>query len=107
MRSFNRLVTTAVLSFFLFANVFAQSSSNYDYVKAFDPVFYHKNGDEFRSASGKPGPKYWQNSADYRIQAVLNDDNREITAKVVIDYTNNSPDKLDYLWVQLDHNMFK
>src|SRR5690606_24581952 len=36
-----------------------------------------------------------------------NDDNREITAKVVIDYTNNSPDKLDYLWVQLDQNMFK
>jgi len=86
---------------------FGQTKSNYDYVTAFDPMFYQKNGNEFRSASGKPGPKYWQNAANYHIAATLNDKDREITATVKMDYTNNSPDQLDYLWLQLDQNMFK
>src|SRR5690606_935358 len=66
-----------------------------------------KNGNDFRSASGKPGPRYWQNRVDYHIAATLNDESREISSEIVMDYTNNSPDKLEFLWLQLDQNMFK
>jgi len=90
-----------------FGIAFGQNTSNYDYVKAFDPAFYQKNATEYRSANGEPGPNYWQNEVDYNISARLNDDTREITATVKMDYTNNSPSKLDFLWMQLDQNMFK
>jgi hypothetical protein len=86
---------------------FGQNASNYDYVKAFDPAFYQKNGTEYRSASGEPGPSYWQNEVDYHISARLDDESREITASVKMDYTNNSPSKLDFMWIHLDQNMFK
>lgn len=80
--------------------------SNYDYTEAFNPFFYSNNGTEYRSASGKPGPKYWQNAVDYKISATLNDETNEITASISIEYTNNSPDELDFIWLQLDQNMF-
>ena len=60
---------------------------------------------EYRTASGAPGVKYWQNTADYDIKVTLNDANQSITGSETITYTNNSPDALDYLWVQLDQNM--
>ncbi|HXB28833.1 MAG TPA: M1 family metallopeptidase, partial [Puia sp.] len=60
----------------------------------------------FRSASGMPGPLYWQNNASYLIHATLSEKDTSITGDVVISYTNNSPDKLDYLWLQLDQNLF-
>lgn len=60
---------------------------------------------EYRSASGVPGPKYWQQQADYVINAELNDENQSITGSEVITYTNNSPDALKYLWLQLDQNI--
>ena len=81
-------------------------TSNYDYKEAFNPFFYTKNGTEYRSASGQPGPKYWQNAVDYKISAHLNDQTNEITASVTLEYTNNSPDALDFIWLQLDQNMF-
>lgn len=80
--------------------------SIYDYTEAFHPFFYNTNGNEYRSASGKPGPRYWQNRADYKISARLDEQSREITASVTLHYTNNSPDDLDFLWLQLDQNMF-
>ncbi len=61
---------------------------------------------EYRSASGAPGPKYWQQQADYVMDIVLNDDNQSISGKETITYTNNSPDVLRYLWLQLDQNLF-
>ncbi|WP_418153031.1 M1 family metallopeptidase [Litorimonas sp. RW-G-Af-16] len=61
----------------------------------------------YRSASGAPGPAYWQQSVDYTIDAVLDEDERTITAESEIVYTNNSPDALNYLWVALDQNRFK
>jgi len=82
------------------------TESKYDYKEAFNPFFYTTNGNEYRSASGMPGPKYWQNAVDYKISARLNDQTNEITATVTLDYTNNSPDELDFLWLQLDQNMF-
>ncbi len=60
---------------------------------------------EYRTASGAPGVKYWQNTADYDIKVTLDDANQSITGSETITYTNNSPDALDYLWVQLDQNM--
>ncbi|MGK9124168.1 M1 family metallopeptidase [Olivibacter sp. SA151] len=72
--------------------------------KIFAPDFYTYKGDEYRSASGKPGPKYWQNQADYRIQASFDTLNYNLEGIVEIRYQNNSPDKLDQLWLQLDQN---
>lgn len=60
---------------------------------------------EYRGASGVPGPKYWQQQADYVINAELNDETQSITGSEVITYTNNSPDALKYLWLQLDQNI--
>lgn len=59
---------------------------------------------EYRSGSGAPGPKYWQQRADYVISAELNDNNQSITGAETITYYNNSPDVLKYLWLQLDQN---
>src|SRR6188768_4073218 len=60
---------------------------------------------EYRTGSGAPGPKYWQQKADYVINVELNDDNQSITGSETITYTNNSPDVLKYLWLQLDQNI--
>ncbi|HAS15903.1 MAG TPA: aminopeptidase [Idiomarina abyssalis] len=81
--------------------------------QAFEDKFRQLNDDKFRSpniyrtASGAPGHAYWQQEADYKIQVALDDENQRITAKSTITYTNNSPDTLRYLWVQLDQNRFK
>jgi hypothetical protein len=60
---------------------------------------------EYRTGSGAPGPKYWQQKADYTIAVELNDDNQTITGTETITYHNNSPDVLKYLWMQLDQNI--
>src|SRR3954468_24050477 len=78
--------------------------TKYSYYDAFAPFFYTKNGSEYRAASGEPGPKYWQNRADYQLAAKLNDQTNEITGSEVLTYTNNSPQSLDFLWMQLDQN---
>ena len=59
----------------------------------------------FRTASGAPGPEYYQQQADYKIDIELDDLNKKIYGDEIITYTNNSPDQLDYLWVQLDQNI--
>jgi len=61
---------------------------------------------EYRSGSGAPGPKYWQQKADYIISVELNDVNQTIAGSEKITYHNNSPDVLTYLWLQLDQNIF-
>ena len=60
----------------------------------------------FRNASGAPGSLYWQQKVDYRIEAILNDQTQTLTGTETITYTNNSPDTLRYLWIQLDQNRF-
>ena len=82
-------------------------ASVYDYNLAFGHGFYSKNGTATRSASGKPGHAYWQNSADYKINISLDEENKHFTGSEVITYTNNSPDELDFLLVQVDQNLFK
>ena len=60
---------------------------------------------QYRSASGAPGPAYYQQQADYKMDIVLDDDNAVLYGTETITYTNNSPDVLEYLWVQLDQNV--
>lgn len=59
----------------------------------------------FRAASGAPGPQYYQQQADYKMDIELDDENARIHGYETITYTNNSPDILEYLWVQLDQNV--
>lgn len=84
---------------------FAQSA--YDPKEAFNPQFYPYPGNDFRSGSGEPGPKYWQNRADYKIDCTLDTLKHGINGNVEISYTNNSPDNLKFLWLQLDQNIYR
>ncbi|KAA3622788.1 MAG: M1 family peptidase [Flavobacterium sp.] len=59
----------------------------------------------FRTASGAPGPQYYQQQADYVMNITLDDKNARLYGNETITYTNNSPDVLEYLWVQLDQNV--
>ncbi|KAA0126633.1 M1 family metallopeptidase [Chryseobacterium sp. SN22] len=86
--------------------VSAQEAPKYDYVEAFKPFFYTQAGTPTRSASGQPGYAYWQNSASYNLNVSLNEAKDEITGTAEITYTNNSTDKLGFLWLQLDQNLF-
>ncbi len=58
----------------------------------------------YRTASGSPGPNYWQQRADYDMQVELNDEKQELYGSETIAYYNNSPNTLNYLWIQLDQN---
>ena len=62
---------------------------------------------DYRTASGAPGHRYWQQKVDYKIQARLDEATRTVTAKATITYRNNSPDRLTYLWLLLDQNIFR
>ncbi|HSU51047.1 MAG TPA: M1 family metallopeptidase [Segetibacter sp.] len=59
---------------------------------------------EYRTASGAPGNKYWQQRCDYDIKATLNEKEQRLTGSETLTYFNNSPDPLPYLWLQLDEN---
>ncbi|MEQ9581973.1 MAG: M1 family peptidase, partial [Arenibacter sp.] len=59
----------------------------------------------YRSASGAPGPDYYQQQADYKMDIELDDKNAKIYGSETITYTNNSPDDLSFLWLQLDQNV--
>jgi hypothetical protein len=61
----------------------------------------------YRSASGEPGPSYWQQRADYHIEATLDTTARRVRGAVRITYTNNSPDTLRFVWLQLDQNLYR
>ncbi|MEO8822372.1 MAG: M1 family metallopeptidase [Ginsengibacter sp.] len=69
--------------------------------------FFTKNGNEFRSANGAPGSKYWQNRADYTLNATIDTVTNTLTCTETISYTNNSPDALSSLWLQLDQNTYR
>ena len=88
-------------------NPSAKPVSNYNYHDAFGPIFYTKDATPTRAASGAPGHAYWQNRADYKLIAKLNEKTNEITGSGIVTYTNNSPDKLSFVWMHLDQNLFK
>ncbi|MEL6391068.1 MAG: M1 family peptidase, partial [Bacteroidota bacterium] len=60
---------------------------------------------EYRTASGAPGPEYWQTRADYKMKLTLNDEEKKLYGDETITYYNESPDQLKYLWIQLDQNV--
>ena len=60
----------------------------------------------YRTASGAPGHAYYQQKADYKMNLVLDDAKQRLDGFETITYTNNSPDRLDYLWLQLDQNIY-
>ena len=106
----NKLSNYFTLTFLLLSTIVTSQNNNesiYNYNDAFGHGFYTKNGTETRSASGKPGHAYWQNSADYSIKVSLDDKNKGISGNETITYTNNSPDDLDFLWLQVDQNLFR
>ncbi|MFK8282451.1 M1 family metallopeptidase [Capnocytophaga cynodegmi] len=61
---------------------------------------------QYRTASGAPGPAYYQQQADYTMQIEIDDENQKLYGKQTITYHNNSPESLEYLWLQLDQNRF-
>ncbi|MGD1320601.1 M1 family metallopeptidase [Chryseobacterium sp. 2R14A] len=100
--------TISALSVLFFTGIFAQNIQN-------NPGSNHGNRFEqlgtilptpnvYRTASGAPGQAYWQNRADYDITAYLDEDKRNLKGSETVTYHNNSPDDLDYIWLQLDEN---
>ena len=81
--------------------------SNYNPADLFSPMFYPERGNDRHAANGEPGPKYWQNRVNYHLKANIDTTTKTLTASEEIDYVNNSPDALQYLWLQLDQNTYK
>ena len=87
------LLTASILS--------AQSSGT-----IFSPLSLPAPND-VRTSDGRPGPGYWQQRADYSIKVSLDTTESKISGSETITYTNNSPESLDHLWLQVDQNLFK
>lgn len=107
-----KFILPAVLSLFCLFTITAsgqnpEARSSYDPHALWAPLFYPHYGSEYRSDAGKPGPKYWQNSVNYKISTTLDTANKRLTGSVEIAYTNNSPDNLPFLWLQLDQNIYR
>ena len=94
---------------FVITSAFSQKKpeSIFNPQELFAQNFFTKNGNEFRSANGAPGPKYWQNRADYNLYATIDTVENTLTCTETISYTNNSPDALPSLWLQLDQNTYR
>ena len=102
-KTFMRFSICAAL--FFINNVSAQVSI-FDKQQAFNPEFYPNNGNEFSTAAGTPGAKYWQNTANYKIDVTLDTVRHAVTGSVVISYKNNSSQSLSFLWLQADQNIY-
>lgn len=102
----NSLIVIAFL--FLGNNISVAQSDvpKYDQHSLFGPLFYPTSVNEYRVATGEPGPKYWQNKVNYQINCSLDDVQQKVTGSVIISYTNNSPLPLEFLWLQLDENLY-
>ena len=103
MNLFKKNLALATLALGTFAASNAQEVQSNQ--SLFDEFLDH-NGNEFRTATGKPGEHYWQNETDYKIEATLDDQAHTITGKLTLEYTNNSPQELDFIWMHLEQNRF-
>ena len=81
--------------------------SNYNPADLFSPMFYTGRGNDRHAANGEPGSKYWQNRVNYQLKASVDTSSKTLSATERIYYVNNSPDSLQYLWLQLDQNTYK
>ena len=101
---FRRIFAFALVILF---SVFAVAQSKSKPSDKFRPLEEDlPTANEYRTASGAPGHRYWQNTADYQIDVTLDDANQRINGRETVTYKNNSPDTLTYLWLQLDNNIF-
>ncbi len=101
------LFLTGIIGLFFVQQGNSQQKNNFDQHLAFSPNLLTFPESPYRSAAGMPGSGYWQNKADYNIAATLDTTAQIITATATITYINNSPDKLDYLWLELGQNLFR
>ena len=86
----------------------APDPGRYDPLQSFAKLTLPQPVNRYRSANGAPGPAYWQNRADYTIKRPSDlPQTKELTATETITYTNNSPDRLDCLWLRLEQNLYK
>jgi len=101
-----KINTLLIVSFFLINTLplFSQQTTSQ---KAFASLFYNTQVNQYRSADGTPGESYWQNQANYKVQVALDTTTNIISGKVEIDYRNNSPVALPFVWLQLDQNISK
>ena len=83
------------------------SASGYDPRLTFAPLSLPDPVNAYRSSNGAPGPSYWQNEADYEMHAELDTDAKVLRNDEVITYTNNSPDALTSLWIQMEQNLYR
>ncbi|WP_263842024.1 M1 family metallopeptidase [Salinibacter sp.] len=102
-------VLVAALVPMLWGGAFAQQSPDQvpeHNLEAFEPVDF-PDPNRYRDADGSPGRAYWQNEADYQIDVALDTARKRVTGTETITYTNNAPEALERLWVQLEQNYFK
>lgn len=100
-----RLLSACLLASMALLPLHAQSKlSPVDKFRQLEEILPTPN--EYRTASGAPGHKYWQQRADYDLKIELDDVNQSITGSETVTYYNNSPDALSYLWMQVDANLF-
>lgn len=96
-----------IVSLFLLVTDIASAQTKYHPSDLFPAQPLLPPGNPYRTATGEPGPAYWQNKADYVIDVALDDKTNVITGTATITYTNNSPKALSALWLQLEQNVFK
>ena len=101
-----RTKITGIILLSLFLSLDLASQSNYDPYALFAPASYPYSPNLIRNGAGEPGPAYWQNRADYRITASLDESGNEVSGSALITYTNNSPDVLPHIWLMLEQNLF-
>ena len=91
----------------LSASALAQTPPAYSPLETFAPLTLPGSVNAYRSSNGAPGPAYWLNRADYSIHATIDPPSKQLTGEVTVTYTNNSPDALNLLWLQLDQNLYR
>jgi hypothetical protein len=100
-------ILAAISSFAAPASAATPAQHSYDPRAAFAPFEMPEPAGATRSASGLPGPVYWQNRADYSIHATLDPATKTISGTVDIRYSNHSADTLDLVWLQLEQNIYR
>jgi len=98
---------SALVALALLASTSAAAQTRYEPRVTFAPLTLPTPANMIRGANGLPGPAYWQNRADYQIHATLDPASKTLRGTATIAYTNNSPDQLDRLWLQLDQNLYR
>ncbi|XMO86718.1 M1 family metallopeptidase [Algibacter sp. AS12] len=94
--------------FFVFTSLFTVQAQTKPWQGKFEPIDNMiAVPNTYRTASGAPGSAYWQQRANYKIKAVIDESNNTLTGEETITYFNNSPDDLSYVWIQLEQNVNK